>query len=948
MMNNVLRRIVVHLCLTLMITGLIPLDYIVERLINSAQAAGETTKEYDLNYGGVAQAGYQGYYSAQATLQGDARPIADIQGISGMKIKQVELIRDNQPAGTLTTPIGYGSWWGPVDVNSLIIDVASEENDKTPTYFAWYRYSQSSPEKRWYANEGKPTDPKLCGSATKDEYNMPKVPGCSAIVTFNVSRTQPYKTVVGDTEISSTVVEVTGFSTPNVRKDIDVNGPEGTKGISEGTSGPNRIYNPRLKKNGDSTESFTIEYEQDFMAYPTSEPGPNPAIKNLAASGAKLMVYFGSFDFDIYGKTYKYPNRVRVTYEPEVNPKPNLGGISVVEKVCVPRGVSQSYSFSFTNDGTTDVTTPFKTEVRIDGSVIRTFNYSGLAVGAKKTESFSHTIYSDQSVTISIDKLPSETNHADNVMTFHVKPQATCEPGGGGGNPPPGPEVITGTLEVEKPTVKYGELNYTWLRNVTVSGGNSCSLATGTIIYSQSGHSKSYKLDKSGTFSSQFVASPYNGVSTGQVTVQYDITTTCGSKKTFGPGSFVVVSDPDNHPPEFEPSWFYSYYYNGYADKAQVVTVGEMVSLGPVTRPKIEALGDNGTPYDPDGDTIQYYWDFAGSSSSWIRWLGDEREGRGLYPYDTSFNGIRATELGTHTIMVTAFDGRGGTSGPKSVTLVVREENPDPIITLPPKVVEGRPYTPDISCANSQSPHRDRWIASCDWHGTKLPLYPTAGDYPIKLDVTDNTGLRSKEPAHAILNVLPDLPPDILLEQPNYGIRNKELSFRDLSKSPDGDPIKKHTITLAYDSNNNGSYDDETPLSMPLNAQGYFKYTATQVGKYRIRIYMEEATPMAKWAQKDFIFEIVNDAPEASFYIEGDNYKPPKIETKQISSADLLGAAWKSSSTYQMSEMKGYVYNQAENAIETPTPNYSQYRAVTGDDFKKIGKYWYCNNCVNP
>ncbi|WP_176835452.1 MULTISPECIES: CARDB domain-containing protein [unclassified Paenibacillus] len=615
--------------------------------------------------------------------------------------------------------------------------------------------------------------------------------------------------------------------------------------------------------------------------------------------------------------TFAFSAGATITVVSKVPEKPDLAAQYIKhDKACIQVGDTVPIKYAYKNIGLS-TTTPFKVQLKVDGTVIHTENVDDgankdILLGATVNYKFTSTAKKSFTLVVDSGNAVDEETKTNNSISEIFEAKSDCTGGGTGG-----PEVITGTLEVELPTVLYGKSNYTWLRNVTVSGGNSCKLIKGDLIYSQGSHKRTYSLDRSGTFSDQFVASPYNGFSTGTVSVQYDILTSCGTKKTIGPGSFQVIADTANRPPQFEPSWFEDSYYTGYGTKTTMVPVGEKVSLGPVKRPAIPALNDNGTPYDPDGDDITFYYDFENSSSSWIRWIGDTKDGLGYYPYQTSFNNLTTNQLGAHTVAVQAFDGRGGVAGPYNITLNVVDQNPVPVIDLPTKVVEGRTYTPEISCAKSWSPYKNRSITSCDWHGTKQPMYPTAGNYAIQLDVTDNTGLRSKETAIKTLAVQPDLPPVPRLVNPMLGIRNAGMHFQDTSYSPDDDPISEHVVTMSYDTNNDGNFAGEVSWSVTLDAQGRFSYTPAKVGKYAIRIYLKEGLGYQRSAQADFQFEVINDAPDASFYVEGSDFFPPEIVTQSFTGAMLLQpGSWKTSTVSHINKYKEYLLNE-DGSLET-------------------------------
>ncbi|WP_159886482.1 glycoside hydrolase family 78 protein [Paenibacillus puerhi] len=659
---------------------------------------------------------------------------------------------------------------------------------------------------------------------------------------------------------------------------------------------------------------------------------------NVMSSGpdnGKLVNYIMEVNTEWQANTFAFSAGATITVNYKVPEKPDLAVEYIKhDKACIQVGDTVPIKYAYRNIGIS-TTTPFKVQLKVDGVVIHTENADGGAskdvlLGASANYKFTST--SPKSFTLVVDSgnAVNEETKTNNSMSVSFQAKDDCS---GGGGETGGPEVITGTLEVELPSVKYGQSNYTWLRNVSVSGGNSCKLVKGDLIYTQGSLKRTDNLDRVGTFYSGFVASPYNAFVAGTVSVQYDILTSCGTKKTIGPGSFQVTVNEGNSPPQFEPAWFSDSYYTGYGDKATMVPVGERVSLGPVKRPAIPLLGDNGTPYDPDGDDITFHYDFAGSSSSWIRWLGDTRDGMGYYPYDSSFSNIQAKELGAHTVEVKAFDGKGGVAGPYNVTLNVVDPNPVPEITLPPKVVERRPFTPDISCSKSWTPYKNRTISHCDWHGTKLSVYPTAGNYAIELDVADNTGLRSKFTAIKTLTVLPDLPPVVGATLASKGIRGTAMHMTDTSFSPDGDVLVIRRTQIIADVNMNGNFDDDPVMDMTLDPSGNFTFTPTILANHLLRIYVQEDWGLS--ASGEFSFTVVNQAPSVSIDVKGEYPQPPTIEGTMYDLNAMLNdkSAFIVEDHYMANRPTSMYVNATEGAIAVPDRKNMYFSAPSADGF---------------
>lgn len=315
------------------VAGLLVLVILINLTMNNT-ALAERVEEYDLKYNETATAGWQGFYSSNSSLDASYTILA----ISNMKIKSVQLMRDGKAYEQVSEPIGKESASETVKTTGQAYAVKSENNTGAKTYFAWYRFSSSSPDKRWYADhEDDSGNPEkiLSGSDQTESIGgvrMPKYPGTSAKVTFGAKRSKSYK-MDDETEMSPSLVKVTGFTNVSVIEGAEVTGPEGTYGKSEGTDTPNPISGAYLERISETdSENFNIKYWQSFNKYPNGEEPAesNPAIKILGAPGARLMVYFGSFTFDIEGETYKHPDKIQVTYEPKggntSSPTPSSSG----------------------------------------------------------------------------------------------------------------------------------------------------------------------------------------------------------------------------------------------------------------------------------------------------------------------------------------------------------------------------------------------------------------------------------------------------------------------------------------------------------------------------------------------------------------------------------------------------------------------------------------------
>jgi hypothetical protein len=897
-MNRRYRTAVISIWLSgfLLLTELLPVgDVIWDPQKAHADSANPVSVTYSSSTKTVI-----GSYTYDVT-QTETTDLFTIQAPAGYVIDTVTVAQSNGTTGNAVPASGSASWKGQAQwtgqavVPGISKTVTSKGNNTAQGYWAWYRYTVGDPNgPYWYADlscdDGSSHRVQSASSVKDPDYpSLPYYPAFDSTTSSACKKLRLNANIVNGYTLNGTPINDSSVDPNTLRqsatppqKDIQtpIDGPDANTG--PGTTDPDRITSAVVTKSGTSSKDFYVDVTTNFNA--TSK-----FAESFSLPGAAMMVYYYAFLVDVDATTYEFNNQLTVNFVPAPTTA-DLGNITLkATDACFTPGQAEKLTFTFQNYGSQDVTQPITAHVLVDGAPLQDYTYnSGLAVQQIATGSFTYTFSSttSKSFTVKVDPALGEANTSDNTVNFPITPSSSC--GGGGG-----PEVITGSLSVDLPTVKYGESDTIRLANVSVSGGNNCRLQSGTLVFTQGSYSKSYSLNATGDFSQAFVASPYNGFGAGSISAVYKITTTCGTKKDIGPGNFTVTIDPGLGAPQFQASWFDNAYYSGYNKPVFMVPIGETISLGPIVKPAIPANNDPGSPYDPNGADIIYTWNFAGSPDPWIQNLGDAKSGYGFDPHSDHFSNIKADTKGSHTVQVAVIDTKGASAGPFNVTVDIVDPNPVPIITLPPKVVEGRPYSPEISCANSYSPYPNRTIVSCDWHGTNLPMYAASGNYDIQLDVTDSAGMKSLSTAHANLYVTPDYPPVAKLANPGTGLRGNQMVFIDQSYSPDDDPISEHTDQLTCDTNNNGSYADETTTTLSPDASGNIFFTPSSVGNCRIHVHIREGLGYQKSDDQDFFFAVENDQPGASFSMSG-AYQPPAMTLPTSISADtLLGGSWK-------------------------------------------------------
>ncbi|TXK86018.1 CARDB domain-containing protein [Paenibacillus sp. N3.4] len=601
---------------------------------------------------------------------------------------------------------------------------------------------------------------------------------------------------------------------------------------------------------------------------------------------------------------YFYSGYIDVTYL-EID-KPDLVAIDIVPSVsCFQQGETVQFEYQFRNIGP-DTSTPFKVEIRIDGVLLKTDDWTGATQDTPLGRTFSYKFTSplEKSITVKLDSTNAidEETKLNNTISKVFIPSSSC-------GPVITPEKVDGAFTIEKPRLKFGESNSVSVINVSVTGGDSCAYLNTTAKFTQDN-----KLQTSNTNGKihSFNGLPYpKGMGVGFVQVSVTIKTTCGTVKDLGTKSFEIYIDNSkpNSPPVFTP---------GFVNRGNVnaiqplinVQVGTHVDLQILHTPEI--LPDTkATPYDPDGDAFIYIWDFDNTNADWLK---TKYVDMGWWQYDERYSYFIPDKLGTFQIQVTAMDYRGASST-KTATINVVPPNPVPVINVPSRIVEGRTFTPDISGANSYSPFGYS-IVQYVW-GNKRTIYPTSGQEIVTLDVVDSNGLHAITPASTTINVLPDLPPIAQAFVPPTGLRNNQMIIQDSSYSPDNDPILIHTDTITCDSNNNGSFEDETPVAVTRDANGNIYFSASRVGKCKLHIFIQEAEGYKKSDSKDYYFEILNDQPVATFAMAGQIQPPPLELPKKIATDTFLQPNWKTSTLDGDVPLKAAWFKNSSGELQT-------------------------------
>ncbi|MWC30699.1 glycoside hydrolase family 78 protein [Paenibacillus sp. MMS18-CY102] len=478
---------------------------------------------------------------------------------------------------------------------------------------------------------------------------------------------------------------------------------------------------------------------------------------------------------------------------------------------------------------------------------------------------------------------------------------------------------FTGDFDVIRPTISYRDSFKLHPRDFSLKGctyqGHQWKIVRNGVEYTS-------PIITSQTTDTTYGYSNYPsviGVGAHQIYMKI-YTANCGNSDWIGPKTLEVDGPSNNKPPEFKIAWVRP------SDPLKPVTQaveGEVLSIAVIQDPSVP------TPNDPDGDTLT----FGGFtfSSDWGKQI-PSKYAEGWMAY----NNVTMDTLGTHSVSALMRDPFGATATAYTSVNVV-PINPIPVIEGPDKVVEGRPLPSGFHADKSYSPvgrmidhPRDEWT-------NKKALYATPGKEIIKLNVYDNMGLKSLEPAQHVLTVLEDLPPVVDLKGALTAVRNITYPYTGTAVSPDGDKIISVTIKRAYDSNNDGSFANETKSNLTISPAYAFSYAYPKVGKYLYTICATE--DWGKSACKDVTVDVVNDSPTVSFEVSSAVTEPPLYVPVPISPSDIVsGADWKNTDTANLNKPKAWsvspsavlgsiAYNSGDHTITGA--EHSNYRALS-------------------
>ncbi|KUK09556.1 MAG: PKD domain containing protein [Caldanaerobacter subterraneus] len=297
--------------------------------------------------------------------------------------------------------------------------------------------------------------------------------------------------------------------------------------------------------------------------------------------------------------------------------------------------------------------------------------------------------------------------------------------------------------------------------------------------------------------------------------------------------------------------------------------------------------------YDPDGTIVNYSWSISPSSGVTGTLSGES----GTVYFD---------KVGTYTVRLTVTDNDGLTDTAQK-NIVVKPAAPKAFFDYTGALKENRKVVLDASGSYTSPKYPMVWDAT-EWEitpvssgltqndikivpstdmKTRTVLFKKAGDYRVRVRVKNSVGNYS-DWYERTLTVVEDLPPvadffvmATALRNPSNGNMAK-IELIDASYSPDGDKIVQRIWKYKYDSNNNGSFDDEQWITLDSGNNTHPVLYTKDVGKYLFELsvkedFGEETIPefvspsdyktadTSNKPMKDKICEVINLQPVVDF-----------------------------------------------------------------------------------
>ncbi|MDP4084729.1 MAG: hypothetical protein Q8934_08960 [Bacillota bacterium] len=262
--------------------------------------------------------------------------------------------------------------------------------------------------------------------------------------------------------------------------------------------------------------------------------------------------------------------------------------------------------------------------------------------------------------------------------------------------------------------------------------------------------------------------------------------------------------------------------------------------------PTIARAGDNvflsSNPQDVDGTIVSQSWSIPGATGDIAGTSGSI-----IYPFEGNYTESTtvtddqgATGSDIHQITVTPpyphayFDVNGALKENRKVELTDRTDTP----VLYPIDWSKSYWTITANDPTEQGDIKYIGNLSGDTSNVIDSLYKKSGDYTVKLFVTNTAGY--SDSYQRVIHIDSDQAPVAdfstvtTIYRDNVNNDNATIQLTDASYSPDDDLIKQRIWKYKFDSNNNGSFDDEQWQTIDDTNLEAPSFEVSHVGKYLI------------------------------------------------------------------------------------------------------------------
>jgi hypothetical protein len=293
--------------------------------------------------------------------------------------------------------------------------------------------------------------------------------------------------------------------------------------------------------------------------------------------------------------------------------------------------------------------------------------------------------------------------------------------------------------------------------------------------------------------------------------------------------------------------------------------------------------------YDPDGRIVEYKWttpnavDPVTGSDGWtwypISQLGWQRVTLKV----TDDDGLTKTTSGkievVQPIPSAALEIGGTKKENRKVTITNKSRSPEHYPIDDSKTV----FT--LEAVSGGTNAHIKYSGSLEGLKEKDVLFKKAGKYKATINVTNTAGF--SDSTSITFDIAPDQPPVVYFSVPTKVFRsppdgNKAMvSLSDMSFSPDYDFIGRRLWEYRYDSNNNGSFTDESWVIFSNENKNVLNLALNEVGKYEVRLTVFEEF------DQPTIDEFVTQADRRS--ADSNTSQPPQPLNERIVEVDNRG-----------------------------------------------------------